>query len=108
MNSGLDLNKLLQQAQEFQKKLQEKQEAGENIFHPISVGGGMVELEISEGMKIKNIKIAKELLDPKEAEALEELLQIAFNEAINKVKKASSPDMGDMMSSVQNLFGGSK
>ncbi len=104
MFEGIDLNQIMKQAQEFQKELQKKKEEGKNKFHSVSVGGGMVELEISENMEVKNLKIDEELLSSKEKTTLEELVVLAFNQAIQKIKKESTPDLSDMISGVQKNF----
>ena len=104
MFEGIDLNQIMKQAQDFQKELQKKKEEGKNKFHSVAVGGGMVELEISEGMEIKNLKIDKELLVPKEKTTLEELVVLAINQAIQKVQKESSPDLNEIISGVQKTI----
>ncbi len=104
MFEGIDLNQIMKQAQDFQKELEKKKEEGKNKFHSVSVGGGMVELEISESMEVKNLKIDQELLSPKEKTTLEELVVLALNQAIQKIKKESAPDISDMISGVQKTF----
>lgn len=104
MIDGLDLNQIMKQAQEMQKKMQEKKAKAKNVMHQVSVGGGMIELEISEDCEIKKIKVAQELLKKDELSTLEELLKIAFNEAIRKVKKEAPPDLEQVMSMAQQFF----
>lgn len=104
MFEGLDFNKLLQQAGELQKQMQQKQEEGKNKFHTISIGGGMVEIKISEAMEIKNITIDPELLKSEEKSTLEELLLLGFNQAIKKTKENSAPNINDIMAQFQNNF----
>ena len=104
MFEGLDFNKLMQQAAELQKQMQQKQEASKNKFHTISIGGGMVELEISEAIELKKVKIDPELLKTEEQSTLEELLLLGFNQAIKIVKKNTTPNVNDIMSQLQNNF----
>ena len=104
MFEGIDLNQIMKQAQDFQKELQKKKEEGKNKFHSVAVGGGMVELEISESMEVKSLKIDNELLSPKEKSTLEELVVLAVNQAIQKVQKEFTPDLSDMISGVQKTF----
>jgi hypothetical protein len=65
--------------QKAQDELAEKRVEGTS-------GGGAVQIVITGGMKVESMKIDKEVIDPDDAEMLEDLLTAALNEALAKVQ----------------------
>ena len=68
-----------QQLQKAQADLAEKKVEG-------SAGGGAIHLVLTGGMTVDSIKIDKEVIDPDDAEMLEDLLTAALNEVLAKVQ----------------------
>lgn len=97
MDSGPDLNALLQQATQLQEQLvAAQQEVAETVFHGVS-GGGAVRVEVSGGMDFSSVTIAPEAVDPDDVEMLQDLVLAALNDAIGKVHEAQSGAMGSSL-----------
>ena len=62
-------------------------------------GGGMVQLTLNGKGDMKRLKIDKSVVDPREAEVLEDLIVAAFNDARGKVNAHAESEM-------QKLTGG--
>jgi len=79
---GMDMNKLLQQAQQMQEQVQKAQEEIANEIVEGTAGGGAVTVKATGAGKITEIKIAKEAIDPDDPETLEDLVLAAANSAL--------------------------
>jgi DNA-binding YbaB/EbfC family protein len=84
---SMDMNKLLQQAQQMQDQVEKAQE---EIAHEIvegTAGGGAVTVKATGAGKIIEIKIAKEAIDPNDPETLEDLVLAAVNSALQAAEE---------------------
>jgi DNA-binding YbaB/EbfC family protein len=54
-----------------------------------SAGGGAVNVEMTCDNRVNAVKLSKEAIDPEDAETLEDLLVVAFNDAVKKAKETS-------------------
>jgi DNA-binding YbaB/EbfC family protein len=84
---SMDMNKLLQQAQQMQDQVEKAQE---EIAHEIvegTAGGGAVTVKATGAGKIIEIKIAKEAIDPNDSETLEDLVLAAVNSALQAAEE---------------------
>jgi nucleoid-associated protein EbfC len=79
---GMDLNKLMQQAQQMQEQVQKAQEEMANEVVEGTAGGGAVTVRATGDGKIKEVKIAREAIDPEDPETLEDLVLAATNGAL--------------------------
>ena len=57
-------------------------------------GGGAVTVTVDGKHTVKSIKINPEIIDPDDAEMLEDLVTVAINEAIGNAIKTSEEEMG--------------
>jgi DNA-binding YbaB/EbfC family protein len=73
------IGQMAQQLQKAQADLAEKRAEG-------TAGGGAVHVVLTGGMKVESLKIDKEVIDPDDAEMLEDLVTAALNEALAKVQ----------------------
>jgi len=91
---GFDVNSLLKQAQQMQAEMAKAQEqlAAEEV--EASAGGGMVKVKISGDLKLKEIVIDPEAIDPDESELLAEMVLAAVNEAIRSAQELAGSKMG--------------
>jgi DNA-binding YbaB/EbfC family protein len=89
----MDIQGLMRQAQEMQKKMQKAQEEMANSLYDGESGGGMVKVTISGDGVAKKINIDPSLLAKDEKEILEDLVIAAFNSAKNKVDTDSAVSM---------------
>ncbi len=94
MLKGLgDFMNMLGQARDIHKNFKEIQEKAARIRVSASAGAGMVEVIASGDQKIHNIKINRELFDPRDLDMLEELIISGVNEALDKAKIAVAENM---------------
>ena len=88
----MNMQALMQQAQKMQKELQKKQEELENM--DFEGNSEWVSLVLTGKKELKKINIKKVTLDEDDIEMLEDMIQIAFNDAITKVDKAYDAKLG--------------
>jgi len=94
-------------------KLAEAQKKAEEIkqrLSAISVTGvaasGKVEVMVDGNKKVKNITIHPDLMHADRKEELEDLLQIAMDDALEQAEKLSAAEMKSLMSSMMPGIGG--
>jgi nucleoid-associated protein EbfC len=100
---GMDLNKLMQQAAQMQKQMEQAQEQLANETVEASAGGGMVTVIASGAGEIKQIRIAPEAIDPDDPEFLGDTVMAAVNEALRSAERLAKSKMGGMMGGLGNL-----
>jgi DNA-binding YbaB/EbfC family protein len=93
----MDMNKLMQQAQEMQEQLQKVQEEAANETVEATAGGGMVTVTANGAGEIVEIKIAKEAIDPDDPEMLADLVLAAVNEALRSAQRLVESKVGPLM-----------
>lgn len=90
---GLDMNKIIKQAQEMQKKVsQVQEELTEKVFET-TAGGGAVKVSINGKKEIQEIIISPEVVDVDDIEMLQDLIKSAVNEAVRKAEAFSVSEM---------------
>lgn len=91
---GFDMGALMKQAQAMQSEMVEAQEKLKDEVVEASAGGGMVKVEMTGDLRLKQITIDPEAVDPEEAELLSEMVQAAVNEAIRTAQELATQKMG--------------
>ncbi len=89
----MDIQGLMRQAQEMQKKMQKAQEELANTSYEGEAGGGMVKAVVAGDGVAKKFEIDPSLLVSDEKEILEDLLVAAFNNAKKKADEESANSM---------------
>jgi DNA-binding YbaB/EbfC family protein len=84
---GMDMSKLLQQAQEMQEQMAKAQEEMAKETVEGTAGGGAVVVKATGAGKIIEIKISKEAIDPNDPETLEDLVLAAVNSALTAAEE---------------------
>jgi DNA-binding YbaB/EbfC family protein len=84
---SMDMNKLLQQAQQMQDQVQKAQDEIAHETVEGTAGGGAVTVKATGTGKIIEIKIAKEAIDPNDPETLEDLVLAAVNSALQAAEE---------------------
>lgn len=82
--------RMLQQAQMLQSRLAKAQEELADITVEAGSGGGAVTVTMNAQQKILSVKIAPEVINPQEAELLEDLVLAAMSEALAKSQEAAT------------------
>ena len=99
----MDMNKLMQQAQEMQEQLQKVHEEAANETVEATAGGGMVTVTANGAGEIVEIKIAKEAIDPDDPEMLADLVLAAVNEALRSAQRLVESKVGPLMGGLGGL-----
>lgn len=102
-----NLGQLMKQAQQMQQKMTEMQQQLETVEMTGIAGGGLVQVTLNGKSELKKIKIDKSVLDPEEAEVVEDLIVAAFNDAKQKVAAHAETEMHKLTGGL-NLPGGMK
>jgi len=84
---------MMRQIQKMQEDMARVQEEVENSTFSASVGGGAVTAECNGKQEMLGISISPEVIDPEDAEMLEDLVLAAVNETLSKAKDAMEQAM---------------
>lgn len=88
-----DMQEIMKQAQEMQQRIGKIQEELANKTVTAESGGGMVKVTASGKQNILQIKIEKEVIDPADAEMLEDLIVAGVNKALEESQKLAQEEM---------------
>ena len=91
---GFDLNALMKQAQQMQAEMADAQEKLKDEVVDASAGGGMVKVKVSGDIRLLEIVIDPQAIDPEDAELLQDMVLAAVNEAIRSAQELASSKMG--------------
>lgn len=84
---GGNMQALLKQAQKMQKDMQQAQIEAEAFEAEGSAGGGAVRVVLNGKYDVVTVKIAPEACDRSDVEMLEDMVRVAVNDAVQKVRK---------------------
>ncbi len=87
-----NMQKMMQQAQQMQQKLQEEIA---QIRVEASTGGGMVTVKMNGQKQALSVAIEEEAMEDREM--LEDMIRGAFNEAVKRVDEQTQAKMGGML-----------
>lgn len=105
------LGDLMKQAQKMQQEMGKIQEESKKKTVEASAGGGMVTAVANGAMEVVSIKIEKDVINPEDADMLQDLVVAAVNEALRRAQQMVNEDMGKLTGGMNlpgmgNLFGG--
>lgn len=89
-----NMNNMLKQAQKMQREMQKAQEELAGKEFEASVGGGGVTVRANGTKTILSVKINPDVIDPEEAEMLEDLVLTAVNQVLASVDAYANESMG--------------
>ena len=92
----LDLEKIMEMAQNAQAELQKAQDNLDNVEVEGASGGGLVTIRASAKGRIIAVNIDDSLLQPSEKSMLEDLVAAALNDARAKADQAAAAEMQKM------------
>ena len=95
--SKLDMNKLMQQAQQMQEQMAQMQEEATSEIVEASAGGGMVTVKANGGGELVSITIDPKAIDPDDPEMLADLVLAAVNEALRSASALMESKMQGML-----------
>jgi DNA-binding YbaB/EbfC family protein len=85
---------LMQQMRKMQQEMVRVQEELANTVVEGTASGGLVTIGITGESQVKKVTIKPDAVDPDDIETLEDLIVVAFNDAIGKVQQLSAAKMG--------------
>ena len=91
-----NMGNLMKQAQQFQAKMTKLQEELGDRTVEATAGGGMVTVVANGRQEVVSVKIDPEVIDPADAEMLEDLIQAAVNDALTRAKNMVNEEMGKL------------
>lgn len=94
-----NLGQMMKQAQEMQSRMAEMQQRLQEAEVIGQAGGGMVRVTVNGKHEVRRVQIDPVLIDPAEAEVLEDLIAAAVNDARGKIEVHMQEEM-------QKLTGG--
>ena len=99
----MDMNKMLKQVAQMQEQMAKAHEelAGETV--EASAGGGMVTVKATGALEIVEIRIAREAIDPDDAEMLSDMVLAAVNEALRSAQSLAEAKLGGAMGGLHGL-----
>lgn len=96
MGGGMNIQKIMKDAQKMQQSLLEVQENLGNEEVEGTSGGGLVKVKANGKHFVKSIKISPDAVDSDDLETLEDLITAAVNDAINKANNLASERMNSI------------
>lgn len=102
-------NDMLAQVQQMQQEMADAQSALENETVTVTTGGGAVSVTITGHQRVRAIAIEPELLNPEEADFLQDLLVAGVNAAIEQSQTLAAERMEGItggMGGLDGLLGG--
>ncbi len=93
---GGNMQQLMKQAQQMQRKLQEAQAEIAETEVTGTAAGGMVEVKLMADKKPVSVSIKPEAVDPEDVEMLEDMVLAALNDAMQQADQVSQELMGPL------------
>lgn len=88
-----DIQEIMKQAQEMQQKIGKVQDELAHRTVSADSGGGMVTVTANGRQQILTIKIEKDVINPDDAEMLEDLIVAGVNRALDESQKLAQEEM---------------
>lgn len=93
---GLDINALMQQAQQMQEQLMNAQRELAATEVTGSAGGGLVTAVVTGGLELKSVTIDPKVVDPEDTETLSDLVVAAVRDAMAAAHKLTEDKLGPL------------
>jgi nucleoid-associated protein EbfC len=93
---GMDLNQIMKQAQQMQAEMVKAQEKLKDEIVEASAGGGMVKVKMTGDLRLRELTIDPEAIDPDDAEVLADMVMAAVNEALRAAQERANEQMGNI------------
>ena len=85
---------MMAQLRKMQDAMAKAQDELANTVVTGTASGDLVQVQITGDFQVKSVKVGKDAVDPEDVETLEDLVTVAFNDALAKVQELSSRKMG--------------
>jgi DNA-binding YbaB/EbfC family protein len=90
------MGNMMKQAQMLQSKMAKMQEEMADKTVEATSGGGMVRVVANGSQRIVSIQIEKEVIDPEDADMLQDLIVAAVNDALSKSQEMVSSEISKL------------
>ena len=88
-----NMDAMMRQVQKFQEEREALAADLESREYDVAAGGGAVNLKIDGTLRVTEIKIEPEIIDPDDPETLEDIIVAAVNEGIKRVESTNESEM---------------
>jgi hypothetical protein len=85
---------MMKQVQQMQAEMADAQEKLKDEVVDASAGGGMVKLKMSGDLRLLELSIDPEAIDPEDPELLQDMVLAAVNEGIRAAQELASSKLG--------------
>lgn len=89
-----NVQQMMQQVQKMQRDMQAAQEELKDELVEASAGGGMVTVKMSGDLRLREVRIAPEAVDPEDLEMLSDMVVAAVNEALRMAQELAERKLG--------------
>ena len=96
-----NLTGMMKQAQKLQAKMVEMQAEMGNRTVSAQAGGGMVEAVVNGRQELLSLRIDPEVVAPDDVDMLQDLIQAAINEALNRSREMMAAEMSKLTGGMQ-------
>jgi DNA-binding YbaB/EbfC family protein len=101
-----NMNQMLKQVQQMQEEMAKAQEELKNETVEATAGGGTVTVVMTGELKVSEVRIDPEAVDPDDVELLQDLVLAAFNEALRSAQELQTRKLGAATGGLGDLAGG--
>lgn len=102
---GGNMGNIMKQAQKMKKDMEKLQAELEEKEVEATAGGGAVRVVATGKKQIKEIEIKRDVIDPEDAEMLQDLVLAAVNEALRMADEMVSGEMSKVTGGLGGLGG---
>jgi nucleoid-associated protein EbfC len=98
-----NLQQMMKQVQQMQAEMSKVQEQLKDEVVEASTGGGMVKVKMSGDLRLLELTISPEAIDPEDAEVLQDMVLAAVNEALRSAQELAANRMGGVAGGLGGL-----
>ncbi len=101
-----NMNQMLKQVQQMQAEMAKAQEELKSEIVEATAGGGTVTVKMTGELKVTEVRIDPDAVDPDDVELLQDLVLAAFNEAIRSAQELQQRKLGAATGGLGDMAGG--
>jgi len=87
---------MLKNLQKMQESMQQVQETMKGVSATGTAGGDLVRVTMNGQMEVLSVELAPECVDPRDITMLADLIRLASNDALARVKKRLKDELGPL------------
>jgi DNA-binding YbaB/EbfC family protein len=100
------MNAMMKQVQQMQAEMTEAQDKLKDEVVEASAGGGMVKVKMSGDLRLLELAIDPDAIDPEDAEMLQDMVLAAVNEGIRAAQELAASKLGGIAGGLGGPGGG--